>query len=192
MNILNLCFFCWCGAGGGEPMAHIKYQVYIKKHTRFWCMFSCFWWLWSECYTPSAFSLDGSPSTRKIQTSLTLVFINYRPEPSVRFRLTAPDINKKHTRFWCMFSCFWWLWSESNRHSFRNLILSQARLPVPPQSQNNLQLLLFCFFCSCFLRFDLFHQTSAASWFMNRFFRRCCRFAVFLFNGFFNSSHFRC
>ena len=31
---------------------------------------------------------------------------------------------------------FWWPWSDSNRHSLQNLILSQARLPIPPRGQN--------------------------------------------------------
>ena len=30
---------------------------------------------------------------------------------------------------------FWWPWSDSNRHSLQNLILSQARLPIPPRGQ---------------------------------------------------------
>ena len=30
---------------------------------------------------------------------------------------------------------WWWPWSDLNRHSLRNLILSQARLPIPPQGQ---------------------------------------------------------
>ena len=29
----------------------------------------------------------------------------------------------------------WCPWPDSNQHSLRNLILSQARLPIPPQGQ---------------------------------------------------------
>lgn len=35
-----------------------------------------------------------------------------------------------------IFCLFWWPWSDSNRHSLQNLILSQARLPIPPRGQN--------------------------------------------------------
>ena len=35
------------------------------------------------------------------------------------------------------FYCFiWWPWSDSNRHSLLNLILSQARLPIPPRGRH--------------------------------------------------------
>ena len=82
---------------------------------------------------------------------------------------------------------FWWPWSDSNRHSSQNLILSQARLPIPPRGHGIRKRLLCCFLC-----FNFFYQTCTAVCLVNRFFCRCSRFAGFLFNGFFNRSHFSC
>ena len=56
---------------------------------------------------------------------------------------------------------FWWPWSDSNRHSLQNLILSQARLPIPPRGQNQNA----CYFVA-FLRASTF------------FTRRALRFAL--------------
>lgn len=80
---------------------------------------------------------------------------------------------------------FWWPWSDSNRHSLQNLILSQARLPIPPRGQNRPHKL----FCGCF-RFDLFYQACAAIWFVGSLFRWCGRFSLLFFNGFFDCCHF--
>ena len=45
------------------------------------------------------------------------------------------NINKKHpTGGYFLF--IWWPWSDSNRHSLLNLILSQARLPIPPRGRH--------------------------------------------------------
>lgn len=46
----------------------------------------------------------GSLSTRKVQTALSLVFTNYRAEPSVRFRPKNITNKKTHTARVCIFS----------------------------------------------------------------------------------------
>ena len=78
----------------------------------------------------------------------------------------------------------WWPWSDLNRHSLRNLILSQARLPIPPQG--HVAKKLFCLLC-----FDFFYQTCTAIRFVRWFFCRLFRFTIFLFNGFLDCRHFR-
>ena len=97
---------------------------------------------------------------------------------------------KKHTPRWV---CVLFVSGGSDRNRtdtlIQNLILSQARLPVPPQSQNFTTAVLFCSRCFCS---NLFNKACTACRFVNRFFRRCCCFPVFLFNSFLNSSHFRC
>ena len=81
---------------------------------------------------------------------------------------------------------FWWPWSDSNRHSSQNLILSQARLPIPPQGHGcTAETVLGSLFC-----INFFYQAGTAVWFVCRLFGRGFCFADFLFNGFFNSSHF--
>lgn len=52
--------------------------------------------------------------------------------PSV---LVRGDTRKKSPEWGGFY--FWWPWSDSNRHSLQNLILSQARLPIPPRGQNH-------------------------------------------------------
>lgn len=56
-----------------------------------------------------------------------------------RSRMPAQQKNTPRLRG-CFY--FWWPWSDSNRHSLQNLILSQARLPIPPRGQN----------CKCSIR----------------------------------------
>ena len=69
---------------------------------------------------------------------------------------TGPKIKPPKGGFY-----FWWPWSDSNRHSLQNLILSQARLPIPPRGQNQNA----CYFVA-FLRASTF------------FTRRALRFAL--------------
>ena len=95
------------------------------------------------------------------------------------------SIKQKNTHKGCFFVLIWWPWSDSNRHSLQNLILSQARLPIPPRGQNRPHKL----FCDCF-RFDLFYQACAAVWFVGSLFRWCGRFSLLFFNGFFDCCHF--
>ena len=80
----------------------------------------------------------------------------------------------------------WWPWSDSNRHSLQNLILSQARLPIPPRGQMHCDKL-----CSLFC-INFFDQTCTAIRLVCWLFSRCSRFASLLFNGFFNCSHVFC
>ena len=54
--------------------------------------------------------------------------------------------NKKHTDM-CVFYFIWWPWSDSNRHSLQNLILSQARLPIPPRGQKATQQIILLPLC---------------------------------------------
>ena len=69
---------------------------------------------------------------------------------------TGPKIKPPKGGFY-----LWWPWSDSNRHSLQNLILSQARLPIPPRGQNQNA----CYFVA-FLRASTF------------FTRRALRFAL--------------
>ena len=86
------------------------------------------------------------------------------------------------------FYFIWWPWSDSNRHSLRNLILSQARLPIPPRGQKATDKL----FCRRRTRRNLFNQTRTAICFVRRFFCRLFRRADFFINCLFNRGHFRC
>lgn len=65
---------------------------------------------------------------------------------SLGFRSRMPAQQKNTPRLRGCFY-FWWPWSDSNRHSLQNLILSQARLPIPPRGQNHaaIKRLLPCF-----------------------------------------------
>ena len=81
----------------------------------------------------------------------------------------------------------WWPWSDSNRHSLQNLILSQARLPIPPRGQNTEKTELGGFLCFYFL-----YQACAAVCLVCRLFCRGSWFACFLFNGFFDCGHIFC
>ena len=76
------------------------------QHVRFKLRMACFHQLSFVC-------INAIP-TRKVQTA---------------HGLFSPTIVSN--RFY-----FWWPWSDSNRHSLQNLILSQARLPIPPRGQN--------------------------------------------------------
>ena len=58
------------------------------------------------------------------------------PNRSVLRPTRKQNINKKHPARG-RFSFIWWPWSDSNRHSLLNLILSQARLPIPPRGQKH-------------------------------------------------------
>ena len=53
--------------------------------------------------------------------------------------------NKKHAKRRAFY--FWWPWSDSNRHSLQNLILSQARLPIPPRGQKATQQIILLPLC---------------------------------------------
>ncbi len=72
--------------------------------------------------------LAGSP-TRKVQTARCL----FSPT-IVSNRRFSSDIIKNIP---CGIFYFWWPWSDSNRHSLQNLILSQARLPIPPRGRTS-------------------------------------------------------
>ena len=73
--------------------------------------------------------LLASSPTRKVQTAHGL----FSPT-IVSNRRFSSDRAKKISQ--CGIFYFWWPWSDSNRHSLQNLILSQARLPIPPRGQN--------------------------------------------------------
>ena len=105
----------------------------------------------------------------------------------VGFFLVRPWPNKKHAKRRAFY--FWWPWSDSNRHSLQNLILSQARLPIPPRGLKRQRNKLFC--CR-FAGFNLFHQTGTAIRFVCRFLCRFFRFPDFFVNSLFNRRHFRC
>ena len=49
------------------------------------------------------------------------------------------SVKQKIPQKWGIFCLIWWPWSDSNRHSLQNLILSQARLPIPPRGQKAAQ-----------------------------------------------------
>lgn len=136
--------------------------------------------VWGVLSLVALVGLLASSPTRKIQTALTLVFINYRFEPTVLVRQI------KNTPFGVFY--FWWPWSDSNRHSLQNLILSQARLPIPPRGQNTYSNLFRC----CLACFNLLYQARTAicfvCWFLCRFFSR----TNFLVDGLLDCSHFRC
>ena len=90
--------------------------------------------------------------TRKVQTALSLVFTNYRAEPSVRFRSTKHNKQKNthHKGVYFFISGG----PDRNRTDtlIQNLILSQARLPVPPQGQKDtVAYFAAAFFASTFL-----------------------------------------
>ena len=99
----------------------------------FVCSITKIGWLWSESTFPRLHR--GSLSTRKIRTARRLFSsTSFTNRGSLPTHTPKTEIKNRPQG---TISYFWWLWSESNRHSFRNLILSQARLPVPPQSQKS-------------------------------------------------------
>lgn len=73
---------------------------------------------------------DGNLVCETSAQSVALVLANLHDEPTV---LVRQGKNKNHQNGGLY---FWWPWSDSNRHSLQNLILSQARLPIPPRGQN--------------------------------------------------------
>ena len=107
--------------------------------------------------------------------------------PSPRLRGTLKNI--KPALFVRVNYFSWWPWSDLNRYSLQNLILSQARLPIPPQGQNptiGSQL-----FCGLF-GFNFFNQTRTAVRLVRRFFCWFFNCASFLGNSFLDCRHFWC
>ena len=91
------------------------------QHVRFKLRVACFHQLSFVC-------INAIP-TRKVQTARSL----FSPT-IVSNRRFSSDRAKKYP--YAGYFYFWWPWSDSNRHSLQNLILSQARLPIPPRGQN--------------------------------------------------------
>ena len=88
------------------------------------------------------------------------------------------SVKQKIPQKWGIFYLIWWPWSDSNRHSLQNLILSQARLPIPPRGQKG-------------TGSNLFHQARTAICLVHWFFGWFFNFAQFFINRFFNRGHFR-
>lgn len=114
----------------GAP-APLKVPLYVAK-------------LWSE--SPTALAQEHPHKKNTTNTVCVLSLAANHPQD---FHFVGPDYcsgsrlvlvpgcpHKKNTPRLRGCFYFWWPWSDSNRHSLQNLILSQARLPIPPRGQN--------------------------------------------------------
>ena len=72
-------------------------------------------------------------------------FCNFAGPDTGRTLLVRPWPNKTPRKRGVFY--FWWPWSDSNRHSLQNLILSQARLPIPPRGQKATQQIILLPLC---------------------------------------------
>lgn len=104
----------WLNYGQSRPTALAQEHPH-KKTPRIRCVF-CLW----QQITHKIFTLWGRITAR------ALAWFSFQDA-----RATKKNTPRLRGCFY-----FWWPWSDSNRHSLQNLILSQARLPIPPRGQN--------------------------------------------------------
>ena len=101
----------------GEVINRGQEQRLNKKHTNR-CVFYLIWWQ----ITHKNFIFAGPDTGRTLLV-----------------RPVHTSVKQKIPQKWGIFYLIWWPWSDSNRHSLQNLILSQARLPIPPRGQKAAQ-----------------------------------------------------
>ncbi len=77
-----------------------------------------------------------SGSKPQVLRSAFVAYVDAKPERR-KYSAVSIAFNAFFTASFnaCKSGSAWYLWPESNRHSFRNSILSRARLPIPPQRQ---------------------------------------------------------